>query len=330
LKKEENCWCTSSISADKVASITDRDFSYALTMKENKHAFIKQIEEKSIKKLTFDDKKGLAYRSKQKTIPTTINDLAPKNNFNIDTQLLRELYTALLLYGEKQDEHGEIIKIHKSTLSRRLNKNLRRGKFFSFFHKIKEFENLIGIINGKNYYRVLVMLSMEENGYIEFASPYMAKIIHLLKEKNTQRKRIKTYTTPHHSHLIHSHIANERNKIAVEIVIEIDKVLQQRGDKKNVNQAELITVKIKYSTIIDRIPPLKNKLASAKAAKTKNTILKRAFDPVMTLLKEKTDLYKYYKNLEIKMSTPTTSLLNENITITHKGICRSKQEQKSP
>jgi hypothetical protein len=67
-------------------------------------------------------------------------------------------------------------------------------------------------------------------------------------------------------------------------------------------------------------------LPKSKTARDINLILKRAFSGAYTLLKEKTDIYKYYNDLKITEIVPTASTIDQVIEISHNGINRNYQK----
>jgi len=93
--------------------------------------------------------------------------------------------------------------------------------------------------------------------------------------------------------------------------------------EKEKSVAEMIlikttTIKMKFQTIINRIPQFQEVLDGQKT-KDKNIILSRHFKNAYELLKTKTYAYTEYTNLKITENTPTVSMLKDNITITHTG-----------
>ena len=56
-----------------------------------------------------------------------------------------------------------------------------------------------------------------------------------------------------------------------------------------------------------------------KTAREKNTILKNSFSKAYELLKEKTDIYKYYIDLQISEIVPTITTIEQIIKISHSG-----------
>jgi hypothetical protein len=96
-------------------------------------------------------------------------------------------------------------------------------------------------------------------------------------------------------------------------------------------QPNLTTMHKKISTIIEEIPILvdslespaidqKTKTPKPKTAQDKNKILSRAFSGAYTLLKTKTDIYKYFIDLQVSEIIPTVSTIDQIIEISHAGI----------
>ena len=182
----------------------------------------------------------------------------------------------------------------------------------------------------------------------------------LQESNTVTTKKGKQYLNPHYSYLIHGTIGNERNKPAVEIVNIIVTLLHQRGIEKpiktNLTTSELkktikqaiqeefnnlandsmpdeqpavTTMHKKISAIIEEIPILTEALLTIdestglpkdRPTKDRNIILKRAFSGAYSLLKTKTDVYKYFKNLQISEILPTVSTVDQAIEISHTGI----------
>ena len=93
----------------------------------------------------------------------------------------------------------------------------------------------------------------------------------------------------------------------------------------------ITTMRKKISAIIEEIPILAEalkipvidtttKLSKPRTAKSQNKILERAFSGAYILLKTKTDVYKYFKNLQIPEIIPTVSTIDQIIEISHSGI----------
>ena len=103
-------------------------------------------------------------------------------------------------------------------------------------------------------------------------------------------------------------------------------------DKNASNEESTATVMHKkISAIIEEIPVLTEALESPvidkitnlpkdKTARDKNQILERAFSRAYTLLRTKTDAFKYFKNLQITEIIPTVTTIDQVIEISHTGI----------
>jgi hypothetical protein len=111
------------------------------------------------------------------------------------------------------------------------------------------------------------------------------------------------------------------------------------ADEKNNDEEQpaITTMHKKISSIIEEIPLLtealekpavdkKTNLLKPKPAKDKNKTLERAFSGAYSLLKTKTDIYKYYKNLKITEIIPTISTIDQIIEISHNGINEEYQK----
>jgi hypothetical protein len=70
------------------------------------------------------------------------------------------------------------------------------------------------------------------------------------------------------------------------------------------------------SPVIDKI----TNFPKNKTARDKNQILERAFSRAYVLLKTKTDVYKYFQNLNITEVIPTISTVDQVIEISHDGL----------
>ena len=349
--------------SSNTALITDKDYRYALSPYQNPYAYIQQLDENFFEQLEFDPNKGTMNIEGNILETITLQNIKTRSNLKeLDLPLLRSLYTIIYCYADKIDT--DTVTISMPTLAKHLGVNIRGGKPYELFSKIKAFDSVIGVFSNGSFYRLLTFLKYDEpTNSITFGSPYMNKILRALKETNTIiPKKGEPYLNPHYSFLIHGSIANERNKPAIEIVNAIITLLHQRGVDKplkenlttmgikkvvkqaiqeefnNVNennedseQVMITTMHKKISSIIEEIPILiealekpaidkKTNLLKPKSAKDKNRTLERAFTGAYNLLKTKTNVYKYYKDLKITEIIPTVSTIDQVIEISHTGI----------
>lgn len=307
------------------ATITDKYYRYALTPLENNAAYIQQLDEDFIQQLEFNPENGvMSFKSKRHEPIKIRNAVTNRSIKNLDLQLLRSLYT--IIYNNATNISTDTVTVYLPTLTEHLGIRINNSKPNDLFKKIRAFENTVGVFSGGAIYKLLDFLKYEPEGnLITFASPYMNMILRQLEKRNTKtaKKGGDRYINPHHSFLVHSNIANERNKPAVEVVQIIVTLLQQRGEIKN----NITTASIKFSTIIDQIPELREKLIGDTTTGNKNNYLRRTFKKAYELLRSKTDLYQYYNNLSIPEIIPSTTTIDQVITISHNG---KNQNYKQP
>lgn len=113
----------------------------------------------------------------------------------------------------------------------------------------------------------------------------------LRRDKQNQPKLKKSGESlrrPSHSYLVHSSIAKERNQVAAENVFIIVTLIEQAGGS---------IPRIKASTIIERNIQLAKRMENDP--QHKGQFLKRVFSKTWELLKNRTDLIKYYNNIAI-------------------------------
>ena len=176
-----------------------------------------------------------------------------------------------------------------------------------------------------------------KKGEMTFAVPYMFRLFAILEEKNHVQKQTKQgllyeYKHPTHNTLVHSSIASERNKTAVEIVYAITNGLLQRGftpdsqlrQNKNAVYSEEskahVTYTISYRGILNDCPMLRMRLHSYQEQKNRNNALQRAFKKAYELLENKTDAFLFFKNLRIvNKAIPTMNTLDNDIEFIHTG-----------
>ena len=307
------------------ATITDKYYRYALTPLENNAAYIQQLDEDFIQQLEFNPENGvMSFKSKRHEPIKIRNAVTNRSIKNLDLQLLRSLYT--IIYNNATNISTDTVTVYLPTLTEHLGIRINNSKPNDLFKKIRAFENTVGVLSGGAIYKLLDFLKYEPDGnLITFASPYMNTILRQLEKRNTKtaKKGGDRYINPHHSFLVHSNMANERNKTAIEVVQIIVTLLQQRGEIKN----NITTASIKFSTIIDQIPELREKLIGDTTAGNKNNYLRRTFKKAYELLRSKTDLYQYYNNLSIPEIIPSTTTIDQVITISHNG---KNQNYKQP
>ena len=248
-----------------------------------------------------------------------------------------------------------------SEMNLRLNKNAEdaqqtaeeaeKNNRADFWGRLATFEDYIGRIGGSNGV-VMSFINIEgmdkKNQILYVRFPYLRALIKAIHQDTsgvvTNAKGELTYRKPDYHYLLKSTVASERNKAAVEIANNLITGLMQRGTTpdaklsqnrgKNFDENDsTVTYSISCQAIIDGVPFFKyrldnfqtNETDKTKARKNirsqQNRTLKNTFEAAFKILKTKTDVYKYYVDLQISAVYPTMKTLKStDIVITHKGV----------
>lgn len=276
---------------------------------------------------------------------------------HFDLPLLTALYSIIL--NDLNDKYKNLaqiddisvmdasVKIYVPELARIIGKTARLSKKNTeeLVKRIASFNSVVGILKNKDentnrtresVLPVLLFLGYEEStNTIEFTSPYMTKLIQTIYHASIKRdvkgaikyqKNGDVELNPSHSKLIKTAIVNEKNKAAVEIVMEVVKVIERAGNH---------TPNIKAITLIERVPQLAIRLNKIDASGVKNprgnknTALKRAFSKAWELLDTQTYLKDTYKDIQLPdpedpKNIPKINTLQQVFTFPHKGKITKK------
>ena len=113
--------------------------------------------------------------------------------------------------------------------------------------------------------------------------------------------------------LVKADIISDSNKSAIEIVIEICKLIERRGTHYHCSAH--ITVR----TLIDRCSTLRYKIETAKDNSRRNQIIRDDFSRVLLLLESKTSLYDAYIDVQIEVIGKLSVTEQGKIEIKYKG-----------
>ena len=234
-----------------------------------------------------------------------LRDLRTKEGIEeLDLTALRFYYSILFnqfqlsSYKVLQD----IVPISASILTGRNDPN--KMDINAAIAKVQSFHNVMGVVKGtrngkptESYYQVLNFEYYDEKkNIIAFSSPYMnyvIKTIYNLSIRKTKdgkpklKKNGELLTLPNHSYMIDSSIVKERNKAAAENVVILVTLIEQAGDN---------IPRIKASTLIERNVQLAERLETAENPRA---LLKRVFTKTWELLRTKTRLTEFYKNIQL-------------------------------
>ena len=201
----------------------------------------------------------------------------------------------------------------------------------NFMDLITDLNYWVGVLNGLPTQLVSINQVDYKSNTIRVDLPYVYDVIRANDDKrklDAEKKEIKVIN-PGYNFLLHSSIATEKDKAAVDLAITIINRILQRGtrnfesdeesDEPAEKEKKTITLKVKYKDLIEETPALKMAY-NAASSKYKYNILDRKFRTAFKILKKKTDIYSYYIDLNIPNTPPTTKTLDNYLVITHQGI----------
>lgn len=313
--------------------ISDKKYQGALTTQANKNAYIALMNPDFFKRLDFengtvmfDQETAGIVKQYSKGKYTDVQDL--------DFPLLTQIYTAAVKSNIRHDAFT--ITVSLPQFFREMGIETSKGNAPDIMAKLHSFENCVGIMPGTQTVSKLfsiIQLDMK-NQTMTFAVPYIMKLSEVLAEKNRVEKKTRQgalidYQQPCHNTLVHSSIAKERNKTAVELVYLITTGLLQRGyvpdiqtyRKKNAKTKypERVTYSISFRSLINDAPLLRGRIQSYKEASNKNNALRRAFEKAYQLIDKKTDAAEWFIDLQGNRIVPTMATLDDELTFTHNG-----------
>ena len=313
--------------------ISDKKYQGALTTQANKNAYIALMNPDFFKRLDFengtvmfDQETAGIVKQYSKGKYTDVQDL--------DFPLLTQIYTAAVKSNIRHDAFT--ITVSLPQFFREMGIETSKGNAPDVMAKLHSFENCVGIMPGTQTVSKLfsiIQLDMK-NQTMTFAVPYIMKLSEVLAEKNHVEKKTRQgalidYQQPYHNTLVHSSIAKERNKTAVELVYLITTGLLQRGyipdiqtyRKKNAKTKypERVTYSISFRSLINDAPLLRGRIQSYKETSNKNNALRRAFEKAYQLIDKKTDAAEWFIDLQGNRIVPTMATLDDELTFTHNG-----------
>lgn len=262
----------------------------------------------------FSSMDGLRFRNgklyfdklKQPELEAKLQDLRTKENIeNIDLTALRFYYS--ILFDQFQRSGYKLLQdyiiVSVPLLTGR--NDPKPQDIDAALAKLQSYHNVMGVIEGKtpkglpaaSYYQVLNFEYYDKKrNIVAFSSPYMNYVIKTIynlsirKDKNGKprlKKSGEPLLLPSHSYLIDSSIVKERNKAAAENVIILVTLIEQAGDN---------IPRIKASTLIERNVQLAERLETTANPRA---LLNRVFTKTWELLRTKTRLTEFYKNIQL-------------------------------
>lgn len=313
---------------------SDKSFQHSLTPQKNKNAYIALMTPEFFDKLDFSDG-VLSFDNASAAYIKKYSRGKYEDIQDLDLPLLQQIYTAASKAYAKNG--GYTITVYVSKFLSEMGIDPRKQNTPDIMRKLHSFENCVGVMPGTGIIAKLfsiIEINAADNT-MTFAVPYIYRLIDELERKNkiegkTKKGELYEYEAPYNNRLVHSSIANERNKTAVELVYLITTGLLQRGktpdaktwarEKAKMADPALVSYSISFRTLINDAPLLRGRIKSYKSQNDKNKALRRAFEKAYQLIKAKTDAGEYFIDLHIPEIIPTMNTLDDLLTITHYGI----------
>jgi len=313
--------------------ISDKQYQHALTTQQNKNAYVAIATPELFSNLNLHD--GTV------TCNDEIMGIIKKNTrgkyediSEINFPFLVQSYTAA--FKSAQTVKGFTITVYIPQFFKEMGVDMNGGKGADVMKQINAFKDLVGIMPKEQTVSTVFSIIDIDAAHqtMTFAAPYFFRLFDKLDDKNhiernTKKGALISYDRPYHNRLVHSTIASERNKPAVELVYLMTTGLLQRGfipdagtynkrKAKNVN-ADMITYSISFRTLLNNAPLLRARVNSIESTANKNRALRNAFSKAYELMTTKTDAPQYFCNLKYDTNCPTMTTLDGVITFTHTG-----------
>lgn len=201
----------------------------------------------------------------------------------------------------------------------------------SIMQDLRSLNDWVGILHGEEVRQILTIVGLNvKANTITVVTPYFDALTRAVKEDQLRKveEAKQLYEKPNWNWLIHSSMAKERNQAAVAVVVRITNGLLNRGkkpasefkeNKDKEKAAKQPHYAISFETLINEVPELQRRYNNTKATADKNKLLSRTFTKVYELLKTKTDAYKYFVDLDVSESIPTTTTLDSKLVISFNG-----------
>ena len=235
---------------------------------------------------------------------------------------------------DEYDEHGNI-----TEEAARIRESLEDSKPINFMDALTDLNYWVGMINNMPTQIIAINRVDYKTNTIRVDVPY---IFDALRSNDNDRadeaaKKERNYLNPGYDFLLHASIASDKDPLAVDLAITIINHILQRGvrndsdpykvsagvDEEEAAEADAtkektITIRVKYSDLLKETPLLNMAYKNA-STRYKYDVLQRRFKKAFKILEKKTDIYEYYKDLNIPQVLPSIRTIDNYLVITHKG-----------
>ncbi|MBQ6843816.1 MAG: hypothetical protein IJO60_04160 [Agathobacter sp.] len=186
------------------------------------------------------------------------------------------------------------------------------GKSYDLPTRMRKASEVKCMWNYENIENVMNISFSADAKTVTIESMYFALLIkHMAQfkgEKNKWGKKVSSGKSMYSS-MVFASILKERNIPAVEITIELVKLIERRGPLMITENAH-----ISIQALIERCPNLYRQVQGAAEVKEKNRIVKNAVLKSMELLKTQTDIFEHFESLTVTLPEKF-SIAKENTII---------------
>ena len=185
--------------------------------------------------------------------------------------------------------------------------------------------------NRSQWWKVFSVIGYDpKTEIVTVAMPYFNQLLAEIERKQQRQLDAGKEYYIGYCDLLHANAANERNQAAVELATRVLIGVQQRGgipDKKlkqnkykAIRSETLCTWKITCAGLIAECPQMQDKINAQPTTNGKNKMMQRAFTSMYKILRKKSDLFTYYKDVKITEVIPTSRTRTTEIIVTHHGL----------
>ncbi len=148
--------------------------------------------------------------------------------------------------------------------------------------------------------------------HVKIKSPYIKDLINAM---NTLTLKVDGKHKPSYTSLVKSSILKERSHSRAEIIIEICKLVERRGQ----SEYKMHTSNIKVENLLKRCPTLLKRWKNAPSNSRRNHIIREDVTKALELLEKHTKLHQEFKAVQVMLPKRTEIDMDAVIEIKHRG-----------
>lgn len=229
----------------------------------------------------------------------------------------------------KWDADWKVYRLHVRQFARFMGMDAAAGKSTDIMAALTTLEGYRGFIKGKVLDVFEVKTTEDEDHEVVLSLPYLHDLMDSLQDQKYES------TNP----VVHDHVSaticKARCVPAADLALSLIHTLVTRGlkpegqFKKNqgvkLADRQVIVSRVNKETLIDRVPSVRQIEYSSADTDNKNIQMRRVFLAADKLLHDQTDIFEYYKDLQIigftapKLGRKRAAEMEQNIVMRHYG-----------